>query len=169
MSLFTDNLEREVQTLKRRIEKVEDAHDRRLDGQDQKITKLEENIRALDSKVGSLVTTQAEGFKQVNNNFKELTVSFQEEIDRTRAHVDENVNKAINQLENADRRWADTNCKLQRGMDELLTRVTTVEQKPMVEAYRQKQELGKRVWDIIWKILLGLVVAGLAAKGFNIF
>lgn len=172
-------LEATVKSIDERVDKLEVAADH-IREHETKIDTLEKQFKELDKKI-------EDKFNTVNDKFDNLEEKFDSVIKDTRVHVDEQVEKAITQLNDADKRWAETNTKLQNGMDnlndkmgELVTtvkdladRTTTLERAPADRALARedaaKKEIAKKAFDIIWKIFLAGIAALLAAKGINLF
>jgi methyl-accepting chemotaxis protein len=157
-------LRHEVKELSRRIDKVEDF-DRTIDDHSVRLSRLEESFKTLNSKVDTLSSTQQDGFKQVNDNLKDLTCNFNRVIEETRAHVDNNVANALNRMEVT---MSSTTSEIKNAVGGLTDRVSDLEQKPYVDAYKQKEALVNKIGDIIFKIVIALLAAGLAAKGFKL-
>lgn len=157
-----------------RINKLE-TDSKRISEHEAKIDKLEEQFKALDKKIDNK-------FSEVSEQFRQLDSKFESVIRETRSHVDGQVDKAISQLLTADKRWENTNVKLQDGMDTLNKNMTglvetvkgldkrtdALEMQPYKEAYDQRKDVAKKVADILWKIAVGAIAAYLAAKGINI-
>lgn len=167
-------LRHEVKELSRRIDKVEDF-DRTIDDHSVRLSRLEESFKTLNSKVDTLSSTQQDGFRQVNDNLKDLTCNFNRVIEETRTHVDNNVALAMNQMKDAMTRMDNTTAKMDSNTAELKNvvgcladKVSSIEQKPYIDAYNQKEKIVGKIGDIIFKVVIALIAAGLAAKGFKI-
>ena len=178
-----NNRSREVEATMRsideRVDKLE-ADAKHISEHETKIDKLEQQFRELDRKIDDKFNTVEKKFDDLDNKFDSV-------IRDTRQHVDDQVNRAITQLNDADKRWEGTNAKLQDGMDRLnenmnelvstvksLTdRTTNLELAPAKQALEEKtamkKEITKKVFDILWKVLLAGAAALLAAKGINLF
>ena len=177
------NRSREVEATMRsideRVDKLE-ADAKHISEHETKIDKLEQQFRELDRKIDDKFNTVEKKFDDLDNKFDSV-------IRDTRQHVDDQVNRAITKLNDADKRWEGTNTKLQDGMDRLnenmtelvstvksLTdRTTNLELAPAKQALEEKnamkKEITKKVFDILWKVLLAGAAALLAAKGINLF
>ena len=172
-------METAVKNIDNRVEKLE-SDAKHITEHGTKIDNLEKQFKELDEKLDSK-------FKNIDNKFDNLTDRFDKVIKDTRAHVDEQVDKAIKQLNDADDRWRDTNTKLQIGMDNLndkmgelvdtvkglSNRTTNLEQAPAQQALEEKKALKKKlaekVFDIVWKLILAGAAAYAVSKGINLF
>ena len=168
-----------MRSIDERVDKLE-ADAKHISEHETKIDKLEQQFRELDRKIDDKFNTVEKKFDDLDNKFDSV-------IRDTRQHVDDQVNRAITQLNDADKRWEGTNAKLQDGMDRLnenmnelvstvksLTdRTTNLELAPAKQALEEKtamkKEITKKVFDILWKVLLAGAAALLAAKGINLF
>lgn len=172
-------LEATVKSIDERVDKLE-SDAKHITEHGTKIDNLERQFKELDEKLDNR-------FKNIDGKFDDLTNKFDKVIKDTRTHVDEQVEKACKQLNDADNRWAGTNTQLQAGMDrlnekmgelvdtvkDLKGRTTNLEQAPAQQALEEKKalqkEFTKKAFDFIWKLLAAGVLALLAAKGINLF
>ena len=172
-------LEATVNSIGKRVENLE-SDAKHITEHEAKIDKLEKQFKELDEKLDKK-------FTNIDDKFDNLDKKFTEVIQTTRKHVDEQVDRAINKLSEADDRWRDTNTKLQLGMDslnekmgELVTtvkdlgnRTSELEDAPAKRALERentaKKAFATKAFDILWKVFLAGIAALLAAKGINLF